>query len=105
MFATPELVEKTGVGKPGLFYGGGFGQLGVQLLGVLGAFVFVFVISFVIVGIMKATMGIRVTEEEEMMGLDISEHGAYGYPEQMKLIAGARRENPLPRCLPSPNRR
>lgn len=89
LFATPELVEKTGVGKPGLFYGGGFGQLGVQLLGVLGAFVFVFVISFVIVGIMKATMGIRVTEEEEMMGLDISEHGAYGYPEQMKLIAGA----------------
>ncbi|GIO30243.1 MULTISPECIES: ammonium transporter [Paenibacillus] len=94
LFATPKLVETTGVGKPGLFYGGGLEQLGVQLLGVLGAFVFVFVISFVIVGIMKATMGIRVSEEEEMMGLDMSEHGAYGYPEQMKLIAGAEAAKP-----------
>ncbi|MCJ8010377.1 ammonium transporter [Paenibacillus sp. KQZ6P-2] len=89
LFATPKLVETTGVGKPGFFYGGGLEQLGVQLLGVLGAFVFVFVISFIMIGMMKVTMGIRVSEEEEMMGLDISEHGAYGYPEQMKLIADA----------------
>ncbi len=86
LFATPKLVEITGVGKPGLFYGGGFSQLGVQVLGVLGAFVFVLVISFIVIAIMKATMGIRVTEEEEMMGLDISEHGTYGYPEQMRLL-------------------
>lgn len=86
LFATPKLVATTGVGKPGLFYGGGLEQLGVQLLGVLGAFIFVFAISFVIIGVMKRTMGIRVSEEEEMIGLDISEHGSYGYPEQMKLI-------------------
>lgn len=36
---------------------------------------------------MKLVSGIRVTEEEELMGLDISEHGTYGYPEQMKLIS------------------
>ena len=36
---------------------------------------------------MKITMGIRVTEEEELVGLDMSEHGTYGYPEQMKLLA------------------
>jgi ammonium transporter, Amt family len=87
LFAAPRLVEITGVGKEGLFYGGGFGQLGVQLLGLVGTFAFVLVISFIILYIMKVTMGIRVTEEEELVGLDISEHGTYGYPEQMKLLA------------------
>ncbi|MEK4510037.1 ammonium transporter [Paenibacillus sp. FSL K6-2524] len=86
LFATPELVEKTGVGKAGLLYGGGFEQLGVQVLGVIGTFAFVFVISFLVLGGMKYLMGLRVTEEEEMMGLDISEHGTYGYPEQMSLL-------------------
>lgn len=87
LFATPELVEIVGVGEAGLFYGGGFGQLGVQALGVAGTFVFVAVLSFIILYVMKLAIGIRVTEEEELMGLDISEHGTYGYPEQMKLIA------------------
>ncbi|AWB44163.1 ammonium transporter [Paenibacillus sp. CAA11] len=87
-FATPELAENAGVGKAGLFYGGGFEQLGVQALGMIGVFAFVLVLSFIILGIMKAVMGIRVTEEEETMGLDISEHGTYGYPEQMGLISG-----------------
>lgn len=87
LFATPELVEQVGVGEPGLFYGGGFHQLGVQVLGVIGTFAFVAVLSFIILYVMKLVIGIRVTEEEELMGLDISEHGTYGYPEQMKLIA------------------
>ncbi|MNW59892.1 Ammonium transporter NrgA [compost metagenome] len=60
--------------------------MGVQLLGLVGAFAFVLVMSFIILGGMKAIMGIRVTEEEETMGLDISEHGTYGYPEQMKSV-------------------
>lgn len=86
LFATPELVKLTGIGQAGLFYGGGLHQLGVQALGVVGTFIFVAVLSAIILGIMKAVMGLRVTEEEEMMGLDISEHGTYGYPEQMKLL-------------------
>ncbi|CAH1215108.1 MULTISPECIES: ammonium transporter [Paenibacillus] len=86
LFATPELAETVGVGQAGLFYGGGFHQLGVQLLGLVGAFAFVLVLSFIILGGMKAIMGIRVTEEEETMGLDMSEHGTYGYPEQMKSL-------------------
>jgi Amt family ammonium transporter len=53
-------------------------------MGVAVSFVFVFILSYVILSIMKKTMGLRVTEEEEIMGLDISEHGTYGYPEQMK---------------------
>jgi Amt family ammonium transporter len=84
LFATPELAEKVGVGQAGLFYGGGFEQLGVQALGLVGAFAFVLVLSFIILSIIKATIGLRVTEEEEIIGLDLSEHGTYGYPEQMK---------------------
>jgi len=82
-FATPELAS---VGKPGLFYGGGWDQLGVQLMGVVSCGLFAFVVSYAILFIMKKVMGgIRVTEEEELMGLDMSEHGNYGYPEQMIL--------------------
>jgi len=78
-FATKELAT---IGAPGLFYGGGFGQLGVQLMSVVTAGVYAFVIAFIILAVIKKMMGIRVTEEEEIMGLDISEHGSYGYPEQ-----------------------
>lgn len=88
LFATPELAEKVGVGKAGLFYGGGLEQLGVQALGVFGAFLFVLVLSFIILYILKVTIGLRVTEEEEIIGLDLSEHGTYGYPEQMKKAQG-----------------
>lgn len=93
LFATPELVAETGVGQAGLFYGGGFHQLGVQALGVIGTFIFVAVLSYVILYIMKVVNGIRVTEEEELLGLDISEHGTYGYPEQMKLITESESRN------------
>ncbi|MGG2201223.1 ammonium transporter [Paenibacillus validus] len=87
IFATPQLVETVGIGKPGLLYGGGFEQLGVQALGVVGAFLFVLVLSFIILYLIKVTIGLRVTEEEEIIGLDLSEHGTYGYPEQMKKAA------------------
>ena len=81
LFATAELAEYTGVGKAGLFDGGGFGQLGVQALGVLTCGLFAFAISYAILFVIKKVSGLRVTEEEEIMGLDISEHGSYGYPE------------------------
>jgi ammonium transporter, Amt family len=79
LFATPELAT---VGLPGLFYGGGFTQLGVQAMGVAVSGAFAFVVSFVILYVMKKVMGgLRVSEEEEIIGLDVSEHGSYGYPE------------------------
>lgn len=85
LFATPELVSQVGVGKPGLFYGGGVDQLLVQLIGVVVSGCFAFLASFIILFIIKKTMGLRVTEEQEIIGLDYSEHGAFGYPEQLKL--------------------
>jgi len=84
LFATEELVEKVGVGAPGLFYGGGFGQLWVQFESVVVCGAYAFVASYVLLWIMKKVIGFRVTEEQEIMGLDLSEHGTYGYPEQMK---------------------
>ncbi|USK40339.1 ammonium transporter [Cytobacillus firmus] len=78
-FATPELAS---VGKPGLFYGGGFEQLGVQFMGVAVSGLYAFAVSFIILAAAKKVLnGLRVTEEEEIMGLDLSEHGSYGYPE------------------------
>lgn len=83
LFASPRLVEITGIGREGLFYGGGFYQLGVQAIGVKAAAGYVALASFVILYLMKVTIGLRVTEEEEIVGLDLSEHGTYGYPEQV----------------------
>jgi Amt family ammonium transporter len=83
LFASPRLVGGPDVvGDPGLVYTGSFAQLGVQALGVTVAFVVVFLSSYVIFALIKATIGLRVTEEEEREGLDIVEHGMYGYPEQ-----------------------
>jgi Amt family ammonium transporter len=59
-----------------------FKQLGAQALGVSAAFTFVFAASFATFWVIKRVYGLRVTESEEDAGLDISEHGMYGYPEQ-----------------------
>ncbi|WP_036768935.1 ammonium transporter [Pontibacillus halophilus] len=80
-FATPELAAANG-GLPGLFYGGGFQQLGVQALGVGASGLYAFVLSYGFLWIInKALGGMRVSKEEELLGLDMSEHGSYGYPE------------------------
>lgn len=87
-FATPELAEDiVGVGKAGLFYGGGWEQLAVQVIGVIVSGAFAFIASYIVLAIIKAAIGLRVTEEQEIVGLDLSEHGVYGYPEQLKRAA------------------
>ncbi|MBS1871228.1 MAG: ammonium transporter [Actinobacteria bacterium] len=82
LFTSPALAKFNTVGDGGLVYTGSFHQLGVQALGVVVVFAFVFVASYVVFGVIKATYGLRVSAEEEDAGLDISEHGMYGYPEQ-----------------------
>ncbi len=79
LFTSPRLAA---VGEAGLFYTGDPGQLFNQAVGVVVAFVFVFSASFLTFWLIKKTYGLRVTAEEEDAGLDISEHGMYGYPEQ-----------------------
>ncbi|MFQ3226148.1 MAG: Amt family ammonium transporter [Lentimonas sp.] len=67
-----------GLVSNGLFYGG-TQQLGIQAIGVLAVFAFVFPTSYLIFKAIKSTVGLRVTEEEELEGLDISEHGNEAY--------------------------
>ncbi|MFD2529252.1 MULTISPECIES: ammonium transporter [Polaribacter] len=64
----------------GLFNGGGASQLGVQAVGVLAYAAWATVLSFIVLAILKATMGLRVSKEVEIEGLDISEHGSIAYP-------------------------
>lgn len=82
LFTLPALAEYNGVGQGGLFYTGSFKQLGDQAIGVVVVFAFVFAVSYAVFWAIKKTYGLRVTPEEEDAGLDISEHGMYGYPEQ-----------------------
>ena len=67
-------------GLIGLFNGGGAAQLGTQAIGALAYGVWAVGLSFIVLGILKATMGLRVTKEVEIEGLDISEHGSIAYP-------------------------
>jgi Amt family ammonium transporter len=83
-FTSPRLAQYNAFGDPkgGLWYSGEFKQLIAQVVGFAIAFSFVFVMSFTTFWVIKKTYGLRVSPEEEEAGLDISEHGMYGYPEQ-----------------------
>ena len=69
LFATGISTEK------GLFYGGGFHFLGVQALGVVSVIIYVAVVMTIVFFVIKKTIGLRVDAEDEIAGLDVSEHG------------------------------
>jgi Amt family ammonium transporter len=68
-----------GDSSSGLFYGGGFAQLVTQLIGVATAFAWAFGLGLVLFFIIKKTIGLRVSREEELRGLDVGEHGMEAY--------------------------
>ncbi len=74
-----EAVLGTAEVSTGLLYGGGIGQLGIQALGAVAAFAWAFGLGFVLFFTIKKTIGLRVTEEEELKGLDLTEHGSEAY--------------------------
>lgn len=83
LFAAPEVMKLYAMEdycKPGLFYGGGTGQLVTQLIGIAAVGGTIFGISLVGWAILKYTVGIRVSAAEEIEGLDIGEHGMEAYP-------------------------
>jgi len=101
LFTVPALAKFNGVGRGGLFYTGSFAQLGAQAAAVSIAFVTVFCLSFGIFWVIKHTIGLRVSVAEELEGLDISEHGMWGYPESfMPVPGGAYRPADLPTVNP-----
>jgi Amt family ammonium transporter len=80
LFADSSAAPVTGPAN-GLFFGGGFTQLWTQIVGVVAVGACTLLISFVAWGIVRGVMGLRVTADEEMEGLDIGEHGNVAYPD------------------------
>lgn len=73
------FAEEAYGGVNGLFFGGGTGQFMVQLTGMISVFAWVFGAALILFGIVKVVLGLRVTPEEELKGLDIGEHGMESY--------------------------
>ena len=68
-----------GAGVNGLFYGGGLRLLGIQLTGVIAVFAWTAATTGILFFVLRKTIGIRVSREEELKGLDIEEHGMESY--------------------------
>jgi Amt family ammonium transporter len=81
LFALPALAATVGVGRGGLLYTGSPYQLGVQVLGLVAVGAFTFTASFGSLWALNRLWGIRVEEHVETAGLDVAEHGMWGYPE------------------------
>jgi Amt family ammonium transporter len=71
--------KSLGLANDGLFYGGGLRQLGIQALGSIATIVFVLVVMGLVFKLIDMTMGLRVTQAEELKGLDIEQHGMKAY--------------------------
>ena len=70
-----DLLDSGSLAGEGLFYGGGFTQLGTQLLGFVTVGAWAAICMTVVFSIIKATIGLRASKEEEILGLDMTEHG------------------------------
>ena len=75
------IFGQAGFGAPsdGLFFGGGFGQLGIQTLGVSACLAFTAIAMFIVFKGIQAVAGLRVSRETELRGLDLDEHGLESY--------------------------
>ena len=99
LFAVPALADTLATGSGGLVYTGSFSQLGVQALGLVAVGVFTFSASFGALWLLRRSFGIRVHEDAEHAGLDVSEHGMWGYPELFAAVPGG--YHPTPGHLPA----
>lgn len=79
LFAMPELTKGVGQGYSGLFYGGGWHLLGVQALGLVVVSVWGFTLTWGALVLIKRIMPVRVSRDEELVGLDVGIHGVPAY--------------------------
>ncbi len=94
LFATGHV----GQSAAGLFYGGGFGQLGRQVLGVAAVLAYSFVLSWLLGTAIQKTIGFRVAEDVEVSGIDQAEHAESAY-DFSALGAGLARTAPAPAAV------
>jgi len=71
--------ESLGLAYNGLFYGGGLKQLGIQMLGSMSVILFIVITMGIVFKLIDVIIGLRVSREEELKGLDIGEHGMEAY--------------------------
>jgi len=90
VLADPTVCPAASVAKKGLLLGGGFAQLLPQVIGVVAVGGFVFLVSIAGWAIINAVVGLRVSPEEEIEGLDIGEHGNSAYPDFQLITLGER---------------
>jgi len=80
LFAQASYGEASGVGAiNGLFFGGGFNQLFAQLTGIMVVFLWVFISGYILFYLIEKLIGLRASDEEQLKGLDLSEHGNESY--------------------------
>lgn len=82
LFALPELTEGVGKGYYGLFYGGGWNLLGVQALGLAIVSVWGFAFTWCVLWLIRKLMPVRVSKDEELVGLDVGIHGVPAYSQE-----------------------
>lgn len=82
LFAMPELTESVGKGYYGLFYGGGWNLLGVQALGLVIVSVWGFLLTWGALWLIRKIMPVRVSKDEELIGLDVGIHGVPAYSQE-----------------------
>lgn len=73
------FAEEAYGGVNGLFFGGGMGQFIIQVTGVIAVFIWTFGSACALFYLVKKTMGLRASDQEQLKGLDISEHGMESY--------------------------
>ncbi|NOX62802.1 MAG: ammonium transporter [Chloroflexi bacterium] len=100
LFAAPAVGAITDMGDAaGLFYGGGFTLLLTQLIGIVAIGVWAFTGAYLVFKISDLLFGIRISPQEELEGLDISEHGTTSYPEFGSTVTA----RPAQRMMPGAN--
>ncbi|WP_029192148.1 ammonium transporter [Paenibacillus harenae] len=82
LFALPELSEGVGKGYYGLFYGGGWNLLGVQALGLVIVSLWGFTLTWGVLWLVRKIMPVRVSKDEELVGLDVGIHGVPAYSQE-----------------------
>ncbi|UUZ93009.1 ammonium transporter [Paenibacillus sp. P25] len=86
LFAKPELTEGIGQGYSGLLYGGGFKPLGVQALGLVIVCAWGFLLTWVAFKLINRFVPVRVSRDEELVGLDVGIHGVPAYSQDTDFI-------------------
>lgn len=86
LFAKPELTEGVGRGYSGLFYGGGWQLLGIQALGLVIVSVWGFVLTWGALKLINRFIPVRVSRDEELVGLDVGIHGVPAYSQDHEFI-------------------